>query len=385
MNTTLADFSLDGKRVLVRADLNIPRTEDGTLLDSFRAEALLPTLQFIQKNGGRTTLIAHAGRPENQEKKYSLAPFVEWFTKQGFSVDFAATIKEAQTLCKTSTADILLVENLRFFEGEQKQDPEFAKELAQLGTIFVQDAFGALHREDTSIALLPKEFRPERRTLGPLVHKELALLNKLIDNPKQPFVLILGGSKLETKIPMIEHLLNNISALLLCPALVFTFLKAKGMPVGKSLVDKTQIEAALQIIKQAEKHTVDLIYPIDYLVTNNETKKNFDLQIVKKISPHQYGLSIGPATSTLFKKCILQAKTIFLNGPSGLKDHPETFEGTRTIFQALQQVYATKIIAGGDAVCLARFLGFGKEAGTFSTGGGAALTFLSGKKLPGIF
>lgn len=381
----LENFSFKDKRVLVRADLNIPRKDDGTFLNVFRVEKLLPTLHFIKKEGGKITLISHAGRPTEQEKKLSLKPFVNWFIKQGFSVDFAPTIEDAQKQCKKNIADILLVENLRFFKGEQAKDPKFAKALATLGTIFIQDAFGALHREDSSITLLPQEFHPERRTLGPVVTNEIKILKKLAKNPQQPFVLILGGNKIETKIPLIEHLLDTISALLLCPALVFTFLKAQGVSVGTSLVDDTQKEAILRIIKKAQEKGVEIVYPVDYLVTNDITQKNFDLHIVKKIGPQQYGLSTGPETSKLFKQCILQGKTILLNGFSGFETHPETLEGIRTIFQAMQQVHGTKIIAGGNTVSVAHSLGFEKEVGIFSTGGGAALTFLSGKILPGLF
>lgn len=380
-HSDLYELPVKNKRVIVRTDFNTPRNRDGTLANDFRLKESLPTLQALRAQGAKIVILSHCARPQANESQFSLEPIAQWLENNGFSVTFAPTLKVAQ---KNANTDIILVENLRFFKEEQEQSKSFAQELKKLGDFFIQDAFATLHRNDTSITLLPQLFSKEKKTIGLLVEKELTLLKNLKEAPKQPFLLILGGSKAATKLPIIEGLFDKLSALLVCPAIVFTLLKAQGKSVGKSLVDTESIELAKKLLQKAEQEGVDVIFPIDYLVTDSTFEKPSSITCVKEIGPEQTALSFGPKTAQLFKTCILQARTIFLNGVSGNPQYPETLEGMRSIFQALQQTPATKIIGGGDAVLVAQKLGFGHEIGTLLTGGGATLSYLSGFTLPGL-
>jgi len=381
----LPTWSLAGARVLVRADLNVPRSDDGAILDDFRAQALLPTLTTIFKNGGTVTLLAHSGRPHNKDAQLSLKPFIEWFKNQGFSTEFAENLLQARKLTIKKTVQIILVENLRFFPQENACDLAFAKELAQLGTYFIQDAFGALHRESASLSVVHTLFPATHKTIGLLTQKELQLMHLLIENPQKPFVLIVGGSKVATKLPLIHTLLDHVSTILLCPAIAFTFLKSQGLPVGKSLVDDNYLTQALAIMQEAKERKIELVTPIDYVVTKGTTKKPHPISITRNIGKNQMGISIGPETLKLFKEHIASARTLFFNGAPGFAHHPETLEGTRGIFQALQQNHGTKIIGGGDTVALARYFKCRHETGLFSTGGGVILAYLSRRNLPGLW
>jgi phosphoglycerate kinase len=382
--SNLATAPINEKRVLVRADLNVPRSKSGKILNDFKLKAILPTLQLIKMRGGKIILLSHSGRPESSEPHLSMEQFVTWFKKHEFTTIFAKTPESALKESEKTKHDIILLENLRFFPGEQTKDVEFAKTLARLGQYFVQDAFGNLHRDHTSMTLLAEQFDKDHKTIGLLIEKELIALAELKSDPKQPFILILGGSKPSSKLPIIEHLLDKVSAILPCPALVFTLLQAQGIPVGKSLVDKSSLETARRILQKAKEEGINIVFPVDYLVTPKTFEKPIPQHISKKISDTQVGVSFGPETAALFKHCILQARTIFLNGISGNPAYPETLEGMRSIFLALQQTYATKIIGGGDVVAVAQQLGFDQKLGTFLTGGGATLAYLSGDDLPGL-
>lgn len=375
---------IGGKHVLVRIDCNIPRTKSGRLVSDFKLKAILPTLQLIKMREGKMVLIGHSGRPEGRNPEYSLEPLVNWFKKHEFSTTFAPTPEAALTQKNLGKHDIIILENVRFFPGEETRDLTFAKKLAQLGDYFVQDAFGVLHRDHTSMTLLAEQFEPNKKTIGLLVEKELKILSHLATKPQQPFILILGGSKPQLKLPIVEHLLDKISALLVCPALAFTFMKAQGKGIGRSSFDQNALTSATQIIKKAEQEGIDIILPVDFMVTTESFEKPTQLTLVKKLTPDHVGVSFGPETAALFKHCISQARTIFLNGMSGNISYPETLEGMRTVFSILQHTYATKIIGGGDAVATAQLLGFDQTMGTFLTGGGATLAYLSGKRLPGL-
>jgi len=380
----LATAPINNKYVLVRADLNVPRNKQGKILNDFRLKAILPTLHLIKLRGGKIVLISHSGRPQAYEEHLSLEPLSNWFQKNDLSTCFAPDPDTAFIKTKTMKQDMLLLENVRFFPREYQKDIEFAKSLSRLGSYFVQDAFANLHRDHTSMTLLAKQFDIDHKTIGLLIEKELKILTQLTTGPKQPFILILGGSKVATKLPVIEQLLDKVSAVLVCPAIAFTFLKAQSIDVGRSLVDENSFEIARKILKKAQEKGINIIFPVDYLVTSSSFEKPFPCTISKKISDSQIGISFGPKTSELFKHCILQAQTIFLNGVSGNPCYPETLEGMRSIFLALQQSYATKIIGGGDIIAVAEQLGFKQTVGTFLTGGGATLSYLGGDTLPGL-
>ncbi len=383
--STLHSWDLNGKRVIVRADLNVARNKEGALLDDFRLEAVCPTLSLIVKKGGTVTLLGHSGRPTQKISTLSLLPICEWFEKKGFSVAFAPDIKTAQHLCAKNTVQIVVLENIRFFPEENACNLEFAQQLARLGTYFVQDAFGSLHRASASISILHSLFPSSRKTIGLLVEQELKTLSTIINNPQKPFTLIIGGGKPETKIPLIRALLDHLSTILLCPALVFTFLKAVGIETGSSFVDDAQCDNALAIINEAKKREITLVTPLDYVVTTGTLTKPFPLLTTRNINTNQTGISVGPETIALFKKHLGLARTILFNGAPGLKEHPETLEASRCIFQVLQLSSAHKIIGGGDTVALARYFKYNDPTGFLSTGGGSTLAYLSGQRLPGLW
>lgn len=380
----LPNWDLKGNRILVRADLNTPRAQDGTLQNDFKLQALLPTLEYLQTHGAYITLISHCGRPLKQEKQLSLEPCVNWFNNHNLSFSFAPTLIAAQDFIKINPHQHILVENLRFFPEEIELNQTFAQKLAQLGTFFVQDAFGTLHRNQTSITLLPQNFDHNHKTIGFLVEKELTLLNTLITNPILPFVLIIGGNKITTKLPVITHLLDSVTTILVLPALAFTFLKAQGKAVGKSLVDDTYLQTAQSVLKKAKTKEVEIILPVDFVVTPQSFEKPVPIKIKSIIGPEMTGISFGPATAYLFKKVLTNARTIFLNGMSGNEQYPETLEGMRILFQILEQSNAHTIIGGGNAVATAQQCGLTTSHSTFLTGGGATLTYLSQQELPGL-
>ena len=377
-------WKLKGKTVLVRADLNTPCNPDGAMLDDFRLIKALPTLQLIKSKGGKIVLLTHCGRPTKKEPHLSTKKFVEWFEKQNLTTIFCKNFEEAHRAINANKHTIILFENLRFFDGEITGDAEFAQNLFSLGDFFVQDAAAALHRNHASMVALPQLFESSKKTIGLLVEEELAVLNNLLTDASKPFLLILGGNKVATKLPLIDALLDTVNAILLCPALVFTFLKAQNKHVGNSLVDENLVNDAAQLLQKAKEKNVNIIFPIDFQVTNKSFETPFPLDIAQRIAPGMTGIGIGPKTAQMFKHCITQAHTIFFNGMSGNETYPETLEGTKSIFNAMQQTSAKKIITGGDSIALARLLGYSNDMGTFLTGGGSSLTYLSGSILPGL-
>ena len=377
-------WNLKDKTVLVRADLNVPRTKDGTIRNDFRLKKSLPTLELIKSKGGTTVLLTHCGRPQHKEPELSTELFVDWFKQRNFNPIFCRNFEELHREIRTQKHNLIIFENLRFFEGEKKNSSEFAQQLFEGADYFVQDASAALHREHASLIALPQLFESHKKTVGLLVEKELHVLDELLHHSEKPFVAILGGNKIATKIPLIETLLEKIDVLLLCPALVFTFLKAQNHPIGNSLVDETQLKHVKHILKKAEEKQVDIIFPLDYMVTKNSFEQAYPLHTVERIAPGMTGISIGQKTAQLFKQYILKADTVFLNGINGNPDYPESLEGMKTIFNALEQSAAHKIITGGDSLALAQSLGHSEQMGTFLTGGGASLTYLSGSPLASL-
>jgi phosphoglycerate kinase len=375
---------IKGKTILVRADLNVPRKPDGIISDNFRLLKSLPTLELIKSKGGTSILLTHCGRPKNQEGNLSTKIFVSWFKEHGFNPIFCKTFEELHRAINAKKHNLIIFENLRFFEGEMQNSSEFAQKLFECGDYFIQDAAATLHREHASMVALPKLFDTHKKTIGLLVEEELIVLKNLLINTDKPFLLILGGNKIETKLPLIDSLLDTVDAILLCPALVFTFLRAQNKQVGNSLVNEAHIDHAKKLLEKAKEKNVDIIFPIDYQVTSNNFEHPFPLHVAQYIAPKMTGISIGPETAKLFKHCIMQANSLFFNGISGNETYPETLEGIKNIFNTLQQTAAKKIITGGDSIALARSLGYSKDMGIFLTGGGSTLTYLSGGSLPGL-
>lgn len=383
IESALHSSELKNQRVLLRADLNV-LDKNGKIINSHRLTEILPTINLIQKKGGKVILATHIGRPKKQEKKLSTANLVPWFEKNGYAIEFEPTLKKAHQKSVERFEEILLLENMRFFAGEKTNDQQFAKQLAQLGDYFVQDAFGLVHRTDTSTTDVPKLFTPDKRTVGLLIEKELKKLNLLLENPQSPFVLIIGGAKISGKLPILHAFVKIVDTIILCPAIVFTFLKALGKPVGKSLVDDSLIPASKEILDAAREHGTKIVFPIDYQIAHETFKGPITYIDSTEIADNQFGISIGRKTEKLFAQEISQAKTVFFNGAIGDPTRKETLQGMHSILSAMTQSEATTIIAGGDSVAVAQGFEMKDKFSFCSTGGGATLAYLSGKNLPGL-
>ncbi len=374
----LKTWHLNNKIIFLRADLNVP-LENGHIVDDFRLRMLRPTIDHIIKHGGSIILATHIGRPTERDATLSTHLLLPWFKKHGYDIGFKTDLNKSQPKYA-----ITLLENLRFFHGEKKNNPEFAKKLAHLADYYVNDAFGVMHRNDTSITLVPKFFPPEKRSIGLLVEKELRMLNQLIENPIQPFVAILGGSKIADKILPIQGLLEKTSAILLCPAIVFSFLKSLDKTIGKSIVDENSLILCKKIIEHAKQKNVTLHFPVDYQVAQESFDGPLSMVDAENIQKNDLGISIGPKTQQMFKKTIKSANTLFFNGAIGFANRPETIDGMKALMQAMAQSDGLSIIAGGDSVAAVNNFSIADQIDHLSTGGGAALAVVSGKILPGL-
>jgi phosphoglycerate kinase len=378
----IKSWNLHNKRVFVRADLNVP-LEDGKILNDFRLISILPTIDYILGKGGSIVLATHIGRPKDHESDLSTQNLVPWFKQRGYSILFLTNVAEIAQH-NVIPKQIILVENLRFFPGEKDGDPFFAKQLASNSDYYVNDAFGIVHESNCSTTLLPYEFPENRRSIGFLMGKELQMLSTLRDNPPHPFVAILGGGKIADKIPLINGLLNTVDTILICPALCFSFLKALGEPVGKSLVDDNMQKLCTEIIDKAHKAGINILFPVDYQVATDSIDGPLSITTATDFPVNAIGISIGPKTVELFTAEINQAKTIFLNCAMGFADRQETRESTYSIIRAMAHTTATTVIAGGDSIDAAFASGSAPSISHLSSGGGAALTYLSGNLLPGL-
>jgi len=383
MYSKLPSWNIRNKRIFLRADLNVP-LENKKIINDFRLQSLLPTIDYILEHEGTIILATHIGRPQKHDPNLSTEILLPWFKKNGYSIVFEKNLDNAYQKSKTANKQIILLENIRFFPAEKKNDSAFAQQLAQLGDFYVNDAFGTLHRADTSITLAAQEFAPEKRTIGLLIEKELKILNNLLHNPKKPFVLILGGGKITDKIPIIQNFLDKVETILLCPAIVFTFLKAIGRPVGNSLVDNQMLETCKTILKQTEQQNVSVMFPVDFQVAEGNIDGPLAIESANSITTNDIGISIGPETIQVWKTIIKEAGTVFLNGSIGFANKPETLNGMKTILHAMAQSTGTTIVAGGDSVAMTHSLGFANQIDYLSTGGGATLAYLSGQELPGL-
>ncbi len=382
-HSKLPVFDLAHQRVFLRADLNVPFLE-GAILNDHKLIALLPTIDLIKKRGGKIILATHIGRPHGYEAALSTEQLIPWFAKRGYTIRFERDLTKAIALSHQNSDEILLVDNLRFFSGEQTDDKAFAQLLFQLGDYYVNDAFALLHRNDTSITLLPKLFPAQKKTFGLLVEQEFMALAKLKENPPRPFVIACGGGKVHDKLPLLQSMLYTTQAILLCPAIVFTFMRAQGQNVGKSLIDISAIEAVKKMIERAEKQGVRLIFPVDYLVALNTFDGELIVVDANKIPENGVGITIGPKTEQLFAEEIKKAGTVFFNGLPGLWDRPSTMNGARALLSAMAESNALTVIGGGDSVAAAEKYGFADRISYCSTGGGATLAYLAGEKLPGL-
>ncbi|MGB7922859.1 MAG: phosphoglycerate kinase [Pyrinomonadaceae bacterium] len=388
---SIKDLDLKGQRVFIRVDFNVP-VKEGTVEDDTRIRASLPTIQYATENGARVILASHLGRPKGERvEKYSLGPVAEHLARlSGQAVAFADDCVGEEARRKVDSlqeGDLLLLENLRFHAEEEKNDDAFAQELASLCDVYVNDAFGAAHRAHASTVGITKHVKPA--AAGLLMLKELEYLGRVISNPEHPFVAILGGAKVSDKIPVINALIDrHVDKLLIGGAMAYTFFKAQGFTVGKSLVEDDMMETARQIMKRAGEVGVELLLPTDHQVVDS-----FDPLNSRKTIPIEFtnaglvGLDIGAETVTLFASALEGAKTIIWNGPMGVFEEKPFDEGTIGIAHAVAKAAdrgATVIVGGGDSVAAVTQAGVADRITHISTGGGATLEFLAGEELPGV-
>ncbi|MFH1837626.1 MAG: phosphoglycerate kinase [Candidatus Omnitrophota bacterium] len=386
MKKTLQDVQVNGKRVLMRADFNVPLNESREVTDDSRIRAALPTIKYILDNGGKLILMSHLGRPKGEVKEdlrldpvaAKLSALLEKDVKK---LDDCIGEEVEKAVGEMKEGDVILLENLRFHKEEKKNDEEFAKRLASLGDIFIEDAFGTCHRAHASTVGVTK-FLPS--AAGFLVSKEIEYFDKVTKSPEKPFCLILGGAKVSDKIPLIENMLDKIDHLLIGGAMAYTFLKSRLKGVGASRVEDGMAETVKRIFDLAKEKGVSIFLPQDHVVAR-EIKPRARLRIVKEHIPDGWiGLDIGPETIKSYCKVIKESKTIVWNGPVGLFEMKPFMKGTKQLAKVMSTLDAVTVIGGGDTAAAVNQLKLGSKMSHMSTGGGASLEYLEGKELPGI-
>ncbi len=386
---SIDDINVKGLRVLCRCDFNVPLI-DGKITDENRLVQALPTIKKLVADGGKVILCSHLGKPKGEPvPELSLAPVAKRLTELlGQEVKFAADPEVVGPNAKAAVeamkdGDIILLENTRYRAEETKNGDEFSKDLASLCDVFVNDAFGTAHRAHCSNVGVTKYV--DTAVVGYLMQKEIDFLGNAVENPVRPFVAILGGAKVSSKISVIENLLDKVDTLIIGGGMAYTFMAAHGEPVGKSLLEKDYMEYALQMEEKAKEKGVKLLIPIDTVV-GDDFKNDCNFKVVDRgeIPDDMEGMDIGPKTCKLFTDAIKDAKTVVWNGPMGCFEMSNFAKGTIAICEALANIDGTTIIGGGDSASAANNLGYGDKMTHISTGGGASLEFLEGKELPGV-
>ena len=384
---TIEDIQVAGKKVLVRCDFNVPLDENKHITDENRIRGALPTIQYLLKNSARVILCSHLGRPKGEfNMKYSLAPVAAKISEYlGKPVIMASDVIGEDAKAKAAAlkdGDVMLIENVRFHKEEEKNDPEFAKELASMAEIFVNDAFGTAHRAHASTEGV-SHYLPS--VCGFLIQKELDVMGGALEHPEHPFVAILGGAKVSDKIGVINNLIEKVDTLIIGGGMAYTFLKAKGFAIGSSLCEEDKLDLALELLAKAKDKGVELLLPVDNRLGDKyDPECDFMLVNSDEIPEGWMGLDIGPATEVLFADAIKGAKTVVWNGPMGVSEWDKFASGTRAVAQAVADSGAVSIIGGGDSAAAIEKLGFADKVTHISTGGGASLEFLEGLVLPGI-
>jgi phosphoglycerate kinase len=391
---SISDLDLKDKRVFMRVDFNVPLA-DGKITDDTRIKAALPSIRYVIEKSGKLILASHLGRPKGKpEPKYSLKPVAarlnellsellsEFFAKPvQFGPDCVGPEIE-KMVAALRPGDVLLLENLRFHAEEEKNDPGFAKQLAALCDVYINDAFGAAHRAHASTAGIVASVK--QAAAGFLMQKEIESLTHALTKAEKPYVAIVGGAKISDKIELIENFINIADTILIGGAMAYTFFRAKGLPTGKSLVENDKIGLAKELLTKAAQKNVAIELPVDHIVAPSLDSATSKVTSVDRTPPDQMGLDIGPETIRRYSEIISRAKTIVWNGPMGVFENPKFAEGTFAIARAVAESKAFSIVGGGDSAAAVAQSGVESKITHISTGGGASLEFLSGQKLPGV-
>lgn len=388
MKKTVRDIEVRGKKALVRCDFNVPM-QDGAITDDIRIRAALPTIHYLLDHGAKVILMSHMGRPKGEAKmEFTLKPVADRLSELlGKKVHFNSVPEVVnQSIADEAAAlkegEVMLLENVRFRKEETKNEPGFAKELASLGDLFVNDAFGTAHRAHCSTAGVADHLPA---VSGFLIEKEVKFLGDTMENPQRPFVAIMGGAKVGDKIPVIENLLKKVDTLVIGGGMSYTFFKAMGLEIGTSILDEESLELAGSLLKQAEEKGVKILLPVDVACArefdNNSEKTTCSREA---IPADQMGMDIGPDSIKLINEEVQNAKTVVWNGPMGVFEMPNFAEGTKKVAEGLANSSAATIIGGGDSAAAVEQFGYADKMTHISTGGGASLEFLEGKVLPGI-
>ncbi len=384
------DIAVAGKTVLVRCDFNVP-LKDGVITSDKRIVEALPTIKYLMGQGAKVILCSHMGKPKGEVvAKYSLAPVAARLTELlGVNVPLAADTVGEDAKAKAAAlkdGEVMLLENTRFDKREEKNAPEFAKEMASMAEVYVNDAFGAAHRAHASTAGVAA-YLPA--VCGYLIQKEIGVMGKALADPERPFVAILGGAKVADKLNVIDNLLTKVDTLIIGGGMAYTFLAAQGYSVGQSLLDESKLEYCRNMLKKAEENGVKLLLPVDTVVTESfpdpiDAEIAVDVVASNEIPADKQGLDIGPKTREIFAEAAKSAKTVVWNGPMGVFENPTLAAGTIAVAKALAESDAITIVGGGDSAAACEQLGFASRITHISTGGGASLEFLEGLELPGI-
>ncbi|MBZ2174175.1 phosphoglycerate kinase [Schnuerera sp. xch1] len=386
---TLKDLDVKGKRVLVRCDFNVPMDDNRNITDDRRIISSLPTIKYLIENGAKVILMSHLGRPKGEPSpKFSLKPVAkrlsELLNKEvSFTNDDRIVSKKVEKMVSNmKDGDIVLLENTRFRKEEKKNEVTFAKELASLGDLFINDAFGTCHRSHASNVGISDQLPS---AVGYLVEKEIDVMGKALENPKRPFVAILGGAKVSDKIGVIENLLNKVDSIIIGGGMAYTFLKAQGLEIGTSIVEEDKLDLANELLKKAEEKNVKLLLPVDIVVAkefDNDTE--FKTVSINEIPENMMGMDMGGESIRAFSEEIINAKTVIWNGPMGVFEMENFKKGTDAIAKSMAESQATTIVGGGDSASAVEKAGYAEKMTHISTGGGASLEFFEGKMLPGI-
>ena len=392
MKKSIKDLGdIKGKRALVRVDINVPLDENKNVTDDTRIQAILPTLNFLKEKGAKIVLMAHLGRPKGEKNpEFSLAPVAKYMSKLlGEDVMFIPDVDVAADMLKDlKEGQIALLENIRYYKAEEAKDDDmtFANKLAELGDFYVNDAFGAAHRNHTSTAKLARVLKPA--VSGLLMEKEIRCLSEALDNPTRPFTAVVGGAKVSSKIGVLENLIDKVDNLIIGGGMAYTFVKANGGKIGNSICEDDQLDVAKAIEKKAADKGVKLVMATDVLATDDFSGNGTNKFVkIDEIPDGFEGVDAGPESRKAFAEVLKNSKTILMNGPVGAFENPKFAEGTKAVLEAIVEATkngATSVIGGGDSVSAAKKFAKAEDFTHVSTGGGASLEFIEGKVLPGV-